>query len=113
MHLLPVLIPLVATFIGMVGAIFSVLVAGSTAFAPSVAAVAQRLRQDCPSSIVQTNPGGSTVGSLGAASDLEDSGSSAAVRATHLVISDGAVPAAEYTQRCTSRSRTRHRNIRT
>jgi len=74
----------------------TIVVAGSTAFAPSVVAVAQRLRQDCPSSVVQTNPGGSTIGSLGAASDLEDSGSSATVRATHLVISDGAVPAAEY-----------------
>ncbi|HTU08295.1 MAG TPA: substrate-binding domain-containing protein, partial [Trebonia sp.] len=74
----------------------TIVVAGSTAFAPSVVAVAQRLRQDCPSSIVQTNPGGSTIGSLGAASDLEDSGNSATVRATHLVISDGAVPAAEY-----------------
>jgi phosphate transport system substrate-binding protein len=73
-----------------------IVVAGSTAFAPSVVAVAQRLQQDCPSSAVQVNPGGSTIGSLGAASDLEDSGSSAAVRATHLVISDGAVSAAEY-----------------
>jgi len=74
----------------------TIVVAGSTAFAPSVMGVAQRLRQECPSSVVQVNPAGSAIGSLGAASDLEDSGSSAAIRATHLVISDGAVPAAEY-----------------
>jgi phosphate transport system substrate-binding protein len=74
----------------------TVTVAGSTAFAPSVTAVAQRLRQDCPSSIVQVNPGGSTIGSLGAASDLEDSGSSAGFSASHLVISDGAVNPADY-----------------
>lgn len=74
----------------------SIVVAGSTAFAPSVADVAQRMRQDCPSSVVRVNPGGSTIGSLGAASDLEDSGSSAAFRAAHMVISDGAVPRAEY-----------------
>jgi ABC-type phosphate transport system substrate-binding protein len=74
----------------------TITVAGSTAFAPSVEAVAQRLRQDCPSSMAQVNPGGSTIGSLGAAADLEDSGSSASVSATRLVISDGAVSAAEY-----------------
>jgi phosphate transport system substrate-binding protein len=74
----------------------TITVAGSTAFAPSVVAVAQRLRQDCPSSMVQINSGGSTIGSLGAASDLEDSGSSPGISASHLVISDGAVSAAEY-----------------
>src|SRR5215469_10276939 len=74
----------------------TIVVAGSTAFAPSVVDVEQRLRQDCPSSVVKVNPGGSTIGSLGAASDLEDSGSSAAFRNANMVISDGAVPAAEY-----------------
>jgi phosphate transport system substrate-binding protein len=74
----------------------TITVAGSTAFAPSVVAVAQRLRQDCPSSMVQVNPGGSTIGSLGAAADLEDSGSSPGISGSHLVISDGAVSAAEY-----------------
>jgi phosphate transport system substrate-binding protein len=54
------------------------------------------IMQDCPSSVVKVNPGGSTIGSLGAASDLEDSGSSAAFRNTNMVVSDGAVPAAEY-----------------
>lgn len=74
----------------------TIVVAGSTAFAPSVVDVEQRLRQDCPSSVVRVNPGGSTIGSLGAASDLQDSGSSAAFRGSNMVISDGAVPAAEY-----------------
>lgn len=74
----------------------AITVAGSTAFAPSVVAVAQRLRQDCPSSMVQVNPGGSTIGSLGAAADLQDSGNSPGISASHLVISDGAVSAAEY-----------------
>jgi phosphate transport system substrate-binding protein len=46
--------------------------------------------------VVKINPGGSTIGSLGAGSDLEDSGSSAAFRNTNMVISAGAVPAAEY-----------------
>jgi len=74
----------------------SIIVAGSTAFAPSVAGVARRLKQECPSSVVAANPGGSTIGSVGAAADLEDSGSSAGVRATHLVMSDGLVNHAVY-----------------
>jgi phosphate transport system substrate-binding protein len=69
-------------------------VEGSTAFAPSVTGVAQRFERTCPSSHVQINPGGSTIGSVGAAAALQDSGSSAS--ATHLVISDGAVNSADY-----------------
>jgi phosphate transport system substrate-binding protein len=68
-------------------------VEGSTAFAPSVAGVAQRFEHTCPSSHVQTNPSGAAIGSRGAAGDLQDSGSSPGVRATHLVISDGPVGA--------------------
>ncbi len=45
---------------------------------------------------MQTNPSGSTIGSVGAAADLQDSGSSAGVRATHLVMSDGRVNHADY-----------------
>jgi phosphate transport system substrate-binding protein len=74
----------------------TMVVAGSTAFAPSVAGVARRYRQQCPSSVVETNPSGSTVGSVGAAADLQDSGGSAAVSATHLVVSDGLVARADY-----------------
>jgi ABC-type phosphate transport system substrate-binding protein len=74
----------------------SMVVAGSTAFAPSIAGVARRYRQQCPSSVVQTNPSGSTVGSVGAAADLQDSGGSAVVSATHLVVSDGLVARAAY-----------------
>jgi phosphate transport system substrate-binding protein len=74
----------------------TMVVAGSTAFAPSVAGVARRYRQQCPSSVVETNPSGSTVGSVGATADLQDSGGSAAVSATHLVVSDGLVARADY-----------------
>ena len=74
----------------------SIQVAGSTAFAPSIAGVAQRFEHDCPSSVVQTNPSGATIGSVGAAADLQDSGGSASVRSTHLVMSDGAVSPAVY-----------------
>jgi len=74
----------------------TMVVAGSTAFAPSIAGVALRYRQQCPSSVVQTNPSGSTVGSVGAAADLQDSGGSAGVSATHLVVSDGLVARAAY-----------------
>jgi phosphate transport system substrate-binding protein len=74
----------------------TIVVAGSTAFAPSVADVAKRFMRECPSSVVKTNPAGSAIASLGAASDLQLSGSSASVRATHLVISDGAVDHADY-----------------
>ena len=74
----------------------TMVVAGSTAFAPSIAGVALRYRQQCPSSVVQTNPSGSTVGSVGAAADLQDSGGSAGVSATHLVVSDGLVAPAVY-----------------
>jgi hypothetical protein len=38
----------------------TMVVAGSTAFAPSIAGVARRYRQQCPSSVVATNPSGST-----------------------------------------------------
>ena len=74
----------------------TMVVAGSTAFAPSIAGVARRYQQQCPSSVVQTNPSGSTVGSVGAAADLQDSGGSAGVSATHLVVSDGLVARADY-----------------
>ena len=74
----------------------TLVVAGSTAFAPSIAGVARRYRQQCPSSVVETNPSGSTVGSVGAAADLQDSGGSAGVRASHLVVSDGLVARAVY-----------------
>ena len=74
----------------------TLVVAGSTAFAPSIAGVARRYRQQCPSSVVETNPSGSTVGSVGAAADLQDSGGSAGVSATHLVVSDGLVAPAVY-----------------
>jgi len=74
----------------------TLVVAGSTAFAPSIAGVARRYEQQCPSSVVETNPSGSTVGSVGAAADLQDSGGSAGVRATHLVVSDGLVARAVY-----------------
>ena len=59
-------------------------VEGSTAFAPSVAGGAQRFEHACPSSHVETNPSGAAIGSRGAAGDLQDSGSSPGVRATHL-----------------------------
>ena len=74
----------------------TLVVAGSTAFAPSIAGVARRYEQQCPSSVVETNPSGSTVGSVGAAADLQDSGGSAGVRASHLVVSDGLVARAVY-----------------
>jgi len=74
----------------------TMVVAGSTAFAPSIAGVARRYRQQCPSSVVETNPSGSTVGSVGAAADLQDSGGSGGVRAAHLVVSDGLVARAAY-----------------
>jgi phosphate transport system substrate-binding protein len=74
----------------------TMVVAGSTAFSPSIAGVARRYQQQCPFSVVQTNPSGSTVGSVGAAADLQDSGGSAAVSATHLVVSDGLVARANY-----------------
>jgi ABC-type phosphate transport system substrate-binding protein len=74
----------------------TIVVAGSTAFAPSVADVAKRFMRECPSSVVETNPAGSTIGSLGAASDLQDSGSSASVHTSHLVMSDGKVSRADY-----------------
>ena len=74
----------------------NIVVAGSTAFAPSIEGVAHRLERECASSTVLTNPGGSTIGSVGAAGDLQDSGRSASVRATHLVMSDGAVSAGAY-----------------
>ena len=74
----------------------TMVVAGSTAFAPSIAGVARRYRQQCPSSVVETNPSGSTVGSVGAAADLQDSGGADGVRATHLVVSDGLVARAAY-----------------
>jgi ABC-type phosphate transport system substrate-binding protein len=73
-----------------------IVVAGSTAFAPSIRGVALRLEHDCPSSVVGINPASSTIGSVGAAADLQDSGSSAAVRATRLVMSDGQVNSADY-----------------
>jgi phosphate transport system substrate-binding protein len=65
-------------------------------FAPSVEGAAQRLERACASSAVQTNPGGSTIGSVGAAADLQDSGASASVRGTHLVMSDGQVSPVAY-----------------
>ena len=67
--------------------------AGSTAFAPALTEVAQQYMRACPSSHVAVNPGGSTVGSLGAAGDLEGRGANPAVAATNLVMSDGQVPA--------------------
>jgi len=74
----------------------NIAVEGSTAFAPSVEGIAQRLERACSSATVQTNPGGSTIGSVGAAAALQDSGSSASVRGTHLVMSDGQVNPAAY-----------------
>lgn len=67
--------------------------AGSTAFAPALTEVAHQFMRTCVSSDVAVNPGGSTVGSLGAASDLEGSGATGSVAATHLAMSDGKVPA--------------------
>jgi phosphate transport system substrate-binding protein len=75
----------------------NIVAAGSTAFAPTVSAVAQNLMQQCPSSVVAVNPPTSAQGSVGAAAELQDTGgSSASIRATNLVMSDGRVKAAVY-----------------
>jgi phosphate transport system substrate-binding protein len=53
--------------------------------------------QQCPSSLVAVNPPTSAQGSVGAAAELQDTGgSSASIRATNLVMSDGRVNAAVY-----------------
>jgi phosphate transport system substrate-binding protein len=72
----------------------NVVVDGSTAFAPSVAAVAARLRAQCSDSVVTVNPPGSGIGSRAGAAGLQDSGGSAG--ATNLVMSDGLVIRADY-----------------
>jgi phosphate transport system substrate-binding protein len=66
--------------------------AGSTAFTPTLTAVAQQFMQACPSSHVAVSPSGSALGSLGAASDLEGRGADPGIAATNLVMSDGQVP---------------------
>jgi phosphate transport system substrate-binding protein len=72
-------------------------VAGSTAFAPPVTAVAKQFMSACQSSGVAVNPPGATVGSVGAAGVLQHSGAnSATFRATRLVMSDGKVPPSGY-----------------
>jgi phosphate transport system substrate-binding protein len=72
-------------------------VAGSTAFAPPVGAVAAQFDSACQSSDVSVNPPGATVGSVGAAGALRrDGAGSASVRATRLVMSDGMVPRTAY-----------------
>lgn len=45
----------------------------------------------CPSSVVAVNPAGAGIGSHAGAADLQDSGGSARVRTTNLVMSDGLV----------------------
>jgi phosphate transport system substrate-binding protein len=69
----------------------SIVVDGSTAFAPAAAAVAARLRAQCPASVVAVNPPGSGIGSRAGAADLQNGGSSASVRNTNLAMSDGLV----------------------
>lgn len=69
----------------------SIVVSGSTAFAPAAAAVAEHFMAACPSSVVAVNPAGAGIGSHAGAADLQDSGGSARVRTTNLVMSDGLV----------------------
>jgi hypothetical protein len=72
-------------------------VAGSTAFAPALGAVAQQYKAACQSSVVSVNPPGVTVGSVGAVGALQRDGArSASTRASRLVMSDGMVPARTY-----------------
>jgi phosphate transport system substrate-binding protein len=72
-------------------------VAGSTAFAPAVTAVAGQFTGACQSSFVSVNGPGAVLGSLGAASALQREGAgSASIRATRLVMSDGMVPDSAY-----------------
>ena len=66
---------------------------GSTAFAPALGGVARQYTLSCPTATVSVNPGGSTIGSLGAAADLQERGASAGFAATRLTMSDGRVPA--------------------
>ena len=73
----------------------SIVVSGSTAFAPAMADVAQQFMRACPSATVGVNPAGAAVGSLGGASALQDT-SSALDRSTHLAMSDGAVSKTDF-----------------
>jgi ABC-type phosphate transport system substrate-binding protein len=72
----------------------SIVVSGSTAFAPALTSVAQQYMAVCPSATVTVSAGGS----LGGVSALQaNGGSSATIRASDLVMSDGkATPAGDY-----------------